>query len=64
MKLIGPDRRTERFQKLIWPDWQWRSDLISSAELISQISSLKNLHSWYSQIGYCYSIQEVTVMVT
>jgi len=25
--LIEPDRRSERSQKLIWPDRRWRSDL-------------------------------------
>jgi len=32
--LIEPDQRSERSQKLIGPDWQWRSDLICSSKLI------------------------------
>ena len=51
-RLIEPDRRSERSQKLIWPDRQWRSDFICSSKLISQIGDLeKNPDNWYSQIG-------------
>jgi len=33
-KLIEPDWRSERSQKLIWPDRRWRFDLICSSKLI------------------------------
>jgi len=33
-KLIEPDQRSERSQKLIWPDRRWQSDLMCGSKLI------------------------------